>query len=80
MAKYVRYNAIVGAVLRGYRGELNITQEQLARQVRLSSSTVARIERGEIPITVAQLHKFAHILDTLPGNILTLADELWRIG
>ena len=80
MSKYTKYNAVVGVVLRGYRGDLNITQEALARGVKLSQSTVARMERGEIAITVGQLHRFAHILDTLPGTILTQADELWRVG
>lgn len=52
----------VGTVLKGARAKEGITQAELARKLRLSPSTVSRMESGTRPITAADALRLSKIL------------------
>lgn len=59
-----------GKVTQQLRKQKNLTQEQLAEQVALSSNTISRIERGLLMPSVATLCDLCNALETSADNIL----------
>ena len=59
-----------GKAIQQLRKQKNLTQEQLAEQVALSSNTISRIERGLLMPSVATLCDLCNALETSADNIL----------
>lgn len=51
-------------VLKGFRGRECMTQDQLAKEMGMSRSTISRIETGKRKISSAEAKKLAKILNT----------------
>ena len=69
--------AIIGSNIRRYRKAANMTQEQLAEKVGVSTSFCANIERGGKSMSVAVLAKFAQAL-SVSVDSLVFAPELFE--
>lgn len=59
-----------GKAIQRLRKRKNLTQEQLAEQVALSSNTISRIERGLLMPSVATLCNLCNALETSADSIL----------
>lgn len=64
-----------GQLVRKYRKEKNISQEQLALLCNMDRSYLGRIERGEVNPTLEKIYELAAVLqitanDLLPNNVL----------
>jgi transcriptional regulator with XRE-family HTH domain len=59
-----------GGNLRKIRGERNLTQEALARELGVSWITVSRYERGKSQPTTNRLHLIADVLETTAAELL----------
>lgn len=69
------YAAIVGATIIAFRERRGLQQGSLAQAIGVSQSTVSRIERGAISISIEQLAAIAGELRTTPGELLVTADR-----
>ena len=67
--------ALIGSNIRRYRKANNMTQEQLAEKVGVSTSFCANIERGGRSMSIAVLTKFAQAL-SVSVDSLVLAPEM----
>lgn len=57
--------------IRKRRIELDMTQEELAKKTNYSSkSAIARIEKGDIDLTVTKIKNFAQALRTTPSELM----------
>ena len=54
-------NTIVGKKLKAMREKLNLTQEQVAKELNLGRDAIVRIESGKRKITYEELKQFAKI-------------------
>ena len=59
-----------GQLVRKYRKEKNMSQEQLALLCNIDRSYMGRIERGEVNITLEKIYELAKALDVTPKNLL----------
>ena len=62
-------SAYIGAFIKHHRLELNIKQEELAREAGIGRSTLSQLERGET-VTLATLIQVLRMLDQL--NVLNV--------
>jgi transcriptional regulator with XRE-family HTH domain len=69
------YPSLVGSVLTQIRNQQGMHQGELAAAVGVTQATWSRIENGHTSITVEHLRLAAHKLGSLPGEILSLADQ-----
>lgn len=60
-----------GQLVRKYRKEKSMSQEQLALLCNMDRSYLGRIERGEVNPTLEKLYELASALETLPSKLLT---------
>ncbi|KRW42319.1 DNA-binding protein [Acinetobacter baumannii] len=63
-----------GQLVRKYRKERNMSQEQLAFLCNMDRSYLGRIERGEVNLTLEKIYELATVLqvtakDLLPNNV-----------
>ncbi|MDS7695578.1 helix-turn-helix domain-containing protein [Acinetobacter soli] len=59
-----------GQLVRKYRKERNISQEQLALLCNMDRSYLGRIERGEVNPTLEKIYEIAEKLEVNPINLL----------
>ena len=59
-----------GQLVRKYRKERNMSQEQLALFRNMDRSYLGRIERGEVNPTLEKIYELAHGLNICPENLL----------
>lgn len=69
------YAALVGAVITQLRGDLKISQAELANTVGISQPAWSRIEKGESALTIDQLARAAKKLGAQPSEILNTAEK-----
>lgn len=55
--------------LKKARGKLGLTQEEVAKKTGISGNYYAKIERGEINITIKKLSKIIKVLKIDPSEI-----------
>ncbi len=67
------YEALARIVIRR-RGQLNLSQAELAKRMATSHSAISRIESGQHPTTVQTLRRLAAALDT--HLVVGFADEI----
>jgi transcriptional regulator with XRE-family HTH domain len=70
------YEALARIVIRR-RGQLGLSQAQLAKRMGTSHSAISRIESGQHPTTVQTLRRLADALDT--HLVVGFADEIPRL-
>lgn len=59
-----------GQLVRKYRKERNMSQEQLALLCNMDRSYLGRIERGEVNPTLEKIYELAKVLNILPQSLL----------
>ena len=59
-----------GQLVRKYRKEKNMSQEQLALLCNMDRSYLGRIERGEVNPTLEKIYELASALETFPSKLL----------
>ncbi|MCE6003104.1 MULTISPECIES: helix-turn-helix domain-containing protein [Acinetobacter] len=59
-----------GQLVRKYRKERNMSQEQLALLCNMDRSYLGRIERGEVNPTLEKIYELATSLDVCPEKLL----------
>lgn len=59
-----------GQLVRKYRKEQNMSQEQLALLCNMDRSYLGRIERGEVNLTLEKIYELAMILKVPPQDLL----------
>ena len=59
-----------GQLIRKYRKEKNMSQEQLALLCNMDRSYLGRIERGEVNPTLEKIYEIAEKLEVNPINLL----------
>ncbi|WP_288491429.1 helix-turn-helix transcriptional regulator [uncultured Acinetobacter sp.] len=59
-----------GQLVRKYRRERNMSQEQLAFLCNMDRSYLGRIERGEVNPTLEKIYELADALKTSPTSLL----------
>lgn len=59
-----------GQLVRKYRKEKNMSQEQLALLCNMDRSYLGRIERGEVNPTLEKIYELAKVLNILPQSLL----------
>lgn len=59
-----------GQLVRKYRKERNMSQEQLALLCNMDRSYLGRIERGEVNPTLEKIYELASSLKVLPKELL----------
>ena len=64
----------LGHYIRNKRKSLNLTLQQLASKTDADAGNLSRIERGELGVSEALLHKIASALETTPANLYAESD------
>ncbi|MEE9903762.1 helix-turn-helix domain-containing protein [Acinetobacter junii] len=59
-----------GQLVRKYRKERNMSQEQLALLCNMDRSYLGRIERGEVNPTLEKIYELATALEIMPKELL----------
>lgn len=59
-----------GQLVRKYRKEINMSQEQLALLCNIDRSYLGRIERGEVNPTLEKIYELSKVLRISPQNLL----------
>jgi transcriptional regulator with XRE-family HTH domain len=59
-----------GSRVRALRERRNVTQEELARRVDLSRTSITNIEQGRQRVLLHQIFDIATALDAAPGDLL----------
>lgn len=57
--------------LKKAREKCNLTQDEVAEQTGISSNYYAKIERGEINVTIKKLYKIIKVLKINPSDIFS---------
>ena len=65
---------VLGERLRSLRAQRGISQSQLAKDAKLSQSTIAHIEGGRKDPSVATLRKIARVLDAEVASLFVTED------
>ena len=73
---WTTYSAVLGSVLARVRSELGFDQRSMAAKLSISQATWSRIERGESPITAAQLFDVGRYLRVQPHTLMKEADTI----
>lgn len=67
-----RWNRATAAVLSGARNDADLSQDDVAKALQMSLSTVSRTEAGEREMTIADLALFARLTKTTPAALIDL--------
>ncbi|WP_151978515.1 helix-turn-helix domain-containing protein [Acinetobacter soli] len=67
-----------GQLVRKYRKEKNMSQEQLALLCNMDRSYLGRIERGEVNPTLEKIYELANSLEVLPNELLPKKSENFK--
>lgn len=59
-----------GAVIRDFRTELGVSQEELGNRAQIERSHMGKIERGQHLPNLALIFKLASALSTTPGGLI----------
>lgn len=70
-----RWLEAFGEVVRGLRGELELSQEELGRRCELDRTYISGIERGVRNPTLLVLWRIAEGLETSSSELVRLTDE-----
>ncbi|MGY6252279.1 helix-turn-helix domain-containing protein [Paraburkholderia caledonica] len=70
---YEGHLAAIGAALRRHRIQKGFSQEGLALATGIDRSHMGKIERGERNLTILNLIRIAHALDSTPSELLQSA-------
>lgn len=62
--------SIIGIRIKRLREKKQITQEELAEKLNVTSSTISRIERGTLRVSLPRLHEISRALGVKEGKIL----------
>lgn len=76
--QYTR-NQQVGQLIRKFRVEMKLKQNELAKQIDIHPSVMSRLERGELPLTHQNLEKLTFGFQ-LAGLLKEKIDHLWEIA
>ncbi len=68
----MRWNRAITAVVSGTRNDADLSQEDIAKALKLSLRTVSRMEAGMREMTVADLALFARLTKTTPAALIDL--------
>jgi transcriptional regulator with XRE-family HTH domain len=68
----MRWNRATTAVVSGTRNDADLSQEDIAKALKLSLRTVSRMEAGMREMTVADLALFARLTKTTPAALIDL--------
>jgi transcriptional regulator with XRE-family HTH domain len=71
-----RIYRVFGARLRELREEKSVTQEELARRVDLSRTSITNIEKGRQRVMLHQMVDLARALEAEPQTLLPASDSL----
>jgi transcriptional regulator with XRE-family HTH domain len=71
-----RIYRVFGARLRELREEKSVTQDELARRVDLSRTSITNIEKGRQRVMLHQMVDLARALEADPQTLLPAADSL----
>lgn len=69
-----RLYRLFGSRVRALREEKNVTQEELARRVDLSRTSITNIEKGRQRVLLHQMVEIAHALDAAPTELIPPAE------
>ncbi len=67
---------LFGNRVRELREEKNVTQEELARRVDLSRTSITNIEKGRQRVLLHQMVEIASALDTSPKDLMPAKQEI----
>ena len=65
-----RLYRLFGSRVRALREEKNVTQEELAKRVDLSRTSITNIEKGRQRVLLHQMVDIAHALDAEPNALI----------
>lgn len=74
MQTVTHYPAIVGGIIAQVRDRQGVRQEDLAKAMGITQTTLSRIETGQSNVSVEHLRLVAHHLGVRPNQILADAD------
>jgi len=80
VARPVDPQAALGEAVRQLRVERGITQEDLAHDAQITTSTLSVIERGASNPGWATVRRIARALDVSPAELATLAERIEKRG
>ncbi|MGW0181461.1 helix-turn-helix domain-containing protein [Nocardia sp. NPDC003345] len=70
-----RLDAALGAEVRAIRARRGWSQEALAERTGYNKKTIARLERGERAMTIAQMYKICRAFEIRPSELLGTAEK-----
>lgn len=65
----------VGQLIRRFRTEKKLSTVELAQRLEMSQSSISRIERGTIELTLSQFEKMCNIFDLTTIQFIKLLDQ-----
>ena len=74
---------IVGQNIKFYRFKREISQEELAHQANISTTSISLIENGRVDIKLSNLFEISKALDVDIKDLLDFSDKGpldWRVG
>lgn len=57
------FRSVIGEAIRNLRESRGLTQQQLAERMKISRTTISKIESGKFNLSIDYLSKFAFFLD-----------------
>lgn len=69
-----RLYRLFGSRVRALREEKNVTQDELAKLVDLSRTSITNIEKGRQRVLLHQMVGIAHALDAEPTQLIPMTD------
>lgn len=68
------YFDFIGCNIQQARSDAGMTQEQLVRELDISTSVISRLETGRTMFSVARLMEIAEVLGVFAGDLLRAPD------
>ena len=63
--------AVMGRRLKRRRNQAGLTQEQVARELRVTSAYISRVERGTTRLSLKMLSRICDVIGADPGQIIS---------
>ena len=70
-----QYSKQLIAVIKKLRLEKNLTQEQMAFEINISTSYMGMIERGERNISLKNIYEIAKLFKKKPSELLSIVEK-----